>query len=334
MTPSPSSAFFIENVDVLRTMIKEHDQQAKIKATPRRLAYADSDKEAPARKSQRTPSKNKEPAHLRRSRRLEGRSITREKTRRKRSKSRGKKSGYQETSSHSEYEEGSEDTDRGHNTNECYQLKKQIKETVASGKLAHLVKDIRRNNQRNGSQERNNVKVINMIRGEGSLKRPFEGERSDLTDELTFPAIPWNQLTDEPIILEGMIEGHQVRRILVDGRSSSGIMYEHCFRSLNFNIRSRLRRCRTLLVGFLRETYHPLGIIDLRVTMGKAGRNKTVLMKFAIIKYRSPYNIIIGWTRMRSLRAIGSTIHSMIKFPTNQGIIMMETSREALWECR
>ncbi|GJV50663.1 hypothetical protein Tco_1446404 [Tanacetum coccineum] len=102
------------------------------------FAYADSDKEAPAKslargffdrfslessgssdthrqthstsKGQRTPSKNKEPAHLRRSRRLENRSITKEKTRMKRSKSRGKKFGYQETSSDSEYEEGSEDT--------------------------------------------------------------------------------------------------------------------------------------------------------------------------------------------------------------------------------
>ncbi|GKA87116.1 hypothetical protein Tco_0808827 [Tanacetum coccineum] len=37
--------------------------------------------------------------------------------------------------------------DRGHNTNDCYQLKKHIKEAVASGKLAHLVRDIRRSNQ-------------------------------------------------------------------------------------------------------------------------------------------------------------------------------------------
>ncbi|GJY74644.1 reverse transcriptase domain-containing protein [Tanacetum coccineum] len=137
-TPSPSPAFIKENIDVLRTMIKEHDQQAKTKATPRRLAYADSDKEAPARslargffdrfslessgtsdtykqtrsasKSQRTPSKNKEPAHPRRSRRFEDQSITKEKTRRERSKSRGKRSGHQETSSESKYEEGSKDT--------------------------------------------------------------------------------------------------------------------------------------------------------------------------------------------------------------------------------
>ncbi|GJW19475.1 hypothetical protein Tco_0026911 [Tanacetum coccineum] len=37
---------------------------------------------------------------------------------------------------------------------------------------------------------------------------------------------------------------------------------------------------------------------------------------------------------MRSLRTVGSTIHSMIKFPTNQGNVSTETSREALWECR
>ncbi|GKB55849.1 hypothetical protein Tco_0912035 [Tanacetum coccineum] len=42
--------------------------------------------------------------------------------------------------------------DRGHDTNDCYQLKKQIEEVMASRKLAHLVKDIRRTNQRNGSQ--------------------------------------------------------------------------------------------------------------------------------------------------------------------------------------
>ncbi|GJW92755.1 hypothetical protein Tco_0172427 [Tanacetum coccineum] len=108
-TPSPSPAFIKENIDVLRTMIKEHDQQAKMKTTPRKLAYADSDKEAPASKSQKTPSKNKEPTHLRSSRRLEDQSTTKEKARRERFKSRGKRSKHQEISSDSEHEEGLKD---------------------------------------------------------------------------------------------------------------------------------------------------------------------------------------------------------------------------------
>ncbi|GJW61839.1 reverse transcriptase domain-containing protein [Tanacetum coccineum] len=124
-TPSRSPAFIKENIDVLRTMIKEHDQQAKMKATPRKLAYVDFDKEAPAgslargfserfslesfatsnthkktcsaSKSRRTPSKNKEPPHLRKLRRLEDQSITKEKARRERSKPKGKRSGHQES---------------------------------------------------------------------------------------------------------------------------------------------------------------------------------------------------------------------------------------------
>ncbi|GJX13152.1 hypothetical protein Tco_0204910 [Tanacetum coccineum] len=133
---------------------------------------------------------------------------------------------------------------------------------------------------------------------------------------------------------EGIIEGNQVRRIHVDGGSSSEIMYEHCFRNLSVNIRLRLRRCTIPMIGFSKETYHPQGVIDLRVTLGKEGRSKMVLMEFAIIKFRSPYNIIIRRTRMRSLGAVGSTIYSMIKFPTNQGVVIMETSGEALQECK
>ncbi|GJV10052.1 hypothetical protein Tco_1351593 [Tanacetum coccineum] len=124
-THSPSPAFIKENTDVLRTMIKEHDQQAKMKATPRKLAYVDSNKEASVGslakgfcdrfslksfgtsdthrqtrstiKSQKNPSKNKEPTHLRRSRRLKYQSTTKEKARRERSKPRRKRSEHQET---------------------------------------------------------------------------------------------------------------------------------------------------------------------------------------------------------------------------------------------
>nr|GEV99027.1 reverse transcriptase domain-containing protein [Tanacetum cinerariifolium] len=71
-----------------------------------------------------------------------------------------------------------------------YILKMKIEEAVASGKLAHLVKDIRWNNQQSRIQGRNGVKIINMIKEGGNRKRPFKEGRSGLTDELTFPARP------------------------------------------------------------------------------------------------------------------------------------------------
>ncbi|GJY28476.1 hypothetical protein Tco_0404243 [Tanacetum coccineum] len=211
-------------------------QQAKTKATPRRLAYADSDKEALA--SQRIASKNKEPVHLRRSRRLEDWSITKEKTRRERSKSRGKRFGHE-----IQIEEGSKDTYEDLNspykrpkptpftqriTRFKYHQRAKLPRNIrvykgnkdpedhldriscGLGEVGPSGEGHRWNNQRNGSQGRNNVKIINMIRGGEYRHRPFEGERFGLTNELTFLEIPQNQLRDEHIILEEVIEGHQV----------------------------------------------------------------------------------------------------------------------------
>ncbi|GKC58536.1 hypothetical protein Tco_1086134 [Tanacetum coccineum] len=53
--------------------------------------------------------------------------------------------------------------DRGHNTNDCYHLKKQIEEAVASGRLAHLVKDIRQGGQKGKGSAKGREKVINMV---------------------------------------------------------------------------------------------------------------------------------------------------------------------------
>ncbi|GJZ27802.1 hypothetical protein Tco_0572449 [Tanacetum coccineum] len=128
--------------------------------------------------------------------------------------------------------------------------------------------------------------------------------------------------------------GEATIRIYIDGGSSSEIIYDHYFKSFGADVKSKLRKANAHLVGFSSETYHPLGLIDLRVTMGESGRSKIVLLEFAIVKCRSPYNVIIGRTGMRSLGAVDLTIHLMIKFPTTKGIATMRTSKETLWECR
>nr|GEY37322.1 hypothetical protein [Tanacetum cinerariifolium] len=136
--------------------------------------------------------------------------------------------------------------DRGHNTNDCYHLKKQIEEIVASGRLAHLVKDIRQGGRRARAQ-------------------PKEKKRLST----------W------------------VRRIHVDGGSSSEVMYENCFRNLSYRTRSRLKESRIPLVGFSGEVSYPLGVINLEVTMGECRKTRTVIMVFVVVKSPSPYNALL-----------------------------------------
>nr|GFB29720.1 hypothetical protein [Tanacetum cinerariifolium] len=74
-------------------------------------------------------------------------------------------------------------------------------------------------------------------------------------------------------------------------------MYEHCFRNLDYRTRSRLKESRIPLVGFSREVNYPLGVIDLKVTIGEYGINQTVIMKFTVFKSRSPYNALLETLR-------------------------------------
>ncbi|GJX60162.1 reverse transcriptase domain-containing protein [Tanacetum coccineum] len=292
-------------------MIKEHDQQAKTKATPRKLAYADSNKEAPARsiargfsdrfsfessgtsdthkqtrsanKSQRTPSKNKELAHLRRLRRLEDQSITKEYAKDpteihdiKRRQNEGLHTFMDRFKSESSHIKG-------------VPLVLRILAFMHGHGHPELAKKLNDKIRKTGSQHQRLLLVKKENRGSCSL-----GEVGP-SGEGYLPEQP-EEREPRKEQCKGVIKGNQVRRILVDGGSSSKIMYEHCFKSLNVNIQLRFRRCRVLMVGFSGETYHPLGIIDLRENMGRAGRNKTVLMEFAIIKCCSSYNVIIGRT--------------------------------------
>nr|GEU82176.1 reverse transcriptase domain-containing protein [Tanacetum cinerariifolium] len=178
------------------------------------------------------------------------------------------------------------------------------------------------------------VKVINMVSLKGNRKRPSEGAKPGITKEIAFPTVPQGHLTDSLIVREVMIEGFKVRRIYVDGGSSFEIMYEHFFKSFSAHTRSRLRKSSASLIRFSREAYHPLGLADLRVTMGEPGRSKTVLMKFTFVKCHSPYNVILGRTGMRSLGEVASMIHSMIKFLMANGLATLKISKEALRECK
>ncbi|PWA56719.1 hypothetical protein CTI12_AA417470 [Artemisia annua] len=57
-------------------------------------------------------------------------------------------------------------------------------------------------------------------------------------------------------------------------------------------------------------------------------------MKFSVIRSASPYNIILGRSGLRELRAIPSTLHAMMKFPTPRGIATLVTRAAIVLECR
>ncbi|XP_071740615.1 uncharacterized protein [Rutidosis leptorrhynchoides] len=134
--------------------------------------------------------------------------------------------------------------------------------------------------------------------------------------------VPKNAIGDEPLLIKAEIGGAIVHRIYVDGGSSTEIMYDHCFQLLNDTQKATMQPPTTPLVGFAGQQLWPMCVITLSLTLNdyQGKGNMTIKVEFMVVRAPSPYNVILGRTRLNKLGAIASTIHLLIKFPIPSGI--------------
>jgi hypothetical protein len=84
--------------------------------------------------------------------------------------------------------------------------------------------------------------------------------------------------------------------------------------------RDKIKPFGSPLVGFTGEQVQTMGVISLPITCGASPRDSTVMVDFLVIDRSSAYNAIIGHPALNKLKAITSTYHLMMKFPTKGGI--------------
>ncbi|GJT65383.1 reverse transcriptase domain-containing protein [Tanacetum coccineum] len=182
--------------------------------------------------------------------------------------------------------------------------------------------------------------AIRISIGVWQAKSPDRKRKTTTIDEnwmnvpIVFPPIRAKDLSDEAIIEEAESEGYLVHRIHVDEGPSIKIMYEYCFNMLHLTIRSRFTETHTMVSGFSEEQVKALDKIELDVCFGGDGLCRREIMKFTVISAPSPYNIILGHPGLKQLRAIPSTIHEMIKFPTLWGFATLVSQIAIVLECR
>ncbi|KAL0355822.1 UNVERIFIED_CONTAM: hypothetical protein Sradi_4029100 [Sesamum radiatum] len=64
----------------------------------------------------------------------------------------------------------------------------------------------------------------------------------------------------------------------------------------------------------------PLGEVTLPLSLGSYPKRSTKMVKFLVVKAPSAYNIILGRPGLNTFRAVASTYHMKLKFPTPDGI--------------
>ncbi|GJU52406.1 reverse transcriptase domain-containing protein [Tanacetum coccineum] len=148
--------------------------------------------------------------------------------------------------------------DKGHSTDECVQLRRQIEDMVRAGKLSQFIRDIRpeRDHQKAGQKDapgKDKATAIYMVGSWQRVTRQKVVQTFSRVKEITFSPLSASGGAEGPLLIEADIGGHTIHRMYVDGGSSIEVIYEHCFNRLRSEIKDQMVPATTTLTGFSRD---------------------------------------------------------------------------------
>ncbi|XP_071900977.1 uncharacterized protein [Coffea arabica] len=170
-------------------------------------------------------------------------------------------------------------------------------------------------------------------------RAPPEGndslKRLRMDEEITFgpkDAVPLASGNHEAIVIDVVTNNYRVKKVYVDQGSAVDIMFYRVFKEFGLKD-DQLTQVRTPLVGFTGPPINPEGMITLMVTVGQAPKCRTIPVSFVVVKQQSSYNMFLGRPALNALRAIPSTLHLSMKFPTPGGITEVHGDPEVARAC-
>ena len=247
--------------------------------------------------------------------------------------------------------------DHGHDTDEYFDLKQQIKNLIRQGKLRNFLGQDYKDEKLKTKVEESSRPLLGEIRmivrggstGQSSRSRKTylkvvqnvqlsrQSPKTKTTNEqaITFTdedATRVHHPHDNAIVINLLITDYTTRRVLIDNGSSADILYYPTFQQMNLG-RDQLHSMHSPLVGFGGMKVQPVGTIMLPVVVGAYPQQVTRNVNFLVVDCSSSYNAIIGRPTLNNWKAVTSTYHLSVKFPTEYGVGEVQGDQLAVREC-
>ncbi|GKV48228.1 hypothetical protein SLEP1_g55054 [Rubroshorea leprosula] len=172
------------------------------------------------------------------------------------------------------------------------------------------------------------------------LKRPFEEAEWENTP-ITFSLTDYKRADGEPDVMMPHadpfvatvhIGNHNVNKVFIHTGSSPDILYWSCFQKMQLNP-SSLQKHEGPIYGFDNQPVPVEGIITLPIYVGSEPRFRMASVTFLVVKMESAFNAILGRATLCELKAVISQPHLCMKFPTPQGVGVLNGNQKMARAC-
>ena len=155
---------------------------------------------------------------------------------------------------------------------------------------------------------------------------PITFDRSDHPDHLPHPG-------RYPLVLDPIVEGVRLKRVLIDGGSALNILFSKTFKDTGLP-RSMLRPSKSPFHGVIPGTSStPLGQVTLPVTFGDPENFRTESIAFEVADFETAYHAILGRPAMAKFMAIPHYAYAMMKMPGPNAIISLRADIDQSFAC-
>ncbi|XP_027338057.1 uncharacterized protein LOC113851996 [Abrus precatorius] len=139
--------------------------------------------------------------------------------------------------------------------------------------------------------------------------------------------------SDDPMVISVDILNCTVKKTLIDQGSSADILYRNTFKQLGISDQE-LKEYHEPLVSFSGERVNTKGCIDLYTSFGSEHEGKRIRVTYLVVHANTSYNILFGRPSLNKLKAIVSTLHFAMKFPSEKGrIVTVHANQKTAREC-
>ncbi|KAK4400684.1 hypothetical protein Sango_1174500 [Sesamum angolense] len=131
---------------------------------------------------------------------------------------------------------------------------------------------------------------------------------SEKQEEISFNSQdmdPMRNQNNDALVVSATLANFLVKKVLVDSGSSADIIFYDAYVQLGID-NAQLRKANTPLTGFSGEMIEPLGEVMLPLSFGSLLKRST--------------KMVFGRSSLNLFRAIASTFHMKLKFPTSVGV--------------